>query len=263
MLDDVTIRRLLPSSKAQKFSDGKGLYLLMTTTGSRLWRFKYRFPPRTPGARENSLSFGSYPEVSLEQARKRRATARQDLSNGVDPKLRRKSERICVGTSFQAVAREFLSVLCAASIRAEGPSPIVAGLIEQSLQGRPRRLPNRVPISPGTVDDMEGRLERHVFPYIGERDVQLLTAPELLEVLRRIESRGTYNLGHRVRSICSSALRYARATGRRCEGVAADLVGILTPVACQNRAAIVEPAEFAHCYDRLRLIAEIHLPAWR
>ena len=116
MLNDEIIRQLQPSTRAQKCSDGKGLYLLVTTTGSRLWRFKYRFPPRTPGGKENSLSFGSYPDVSLEQARKRRATARQDLANGVDPKLRRKCERICVGTSFQAVAREFLSVLRAASI---------------------------------------------------------------------------------------------------------------------------------------------------
>jgi integrase len=65
---------------------------------------------------------------------------------------------------------------------------------------------------------------------IGQRDVQLLRAPELLEVLRRIESRGTYDLAHRVRSVCSRIFRYARATGRRCEDVAADLVGSLTPV---------------------------------
>jgi integrase len=133
-------------------------------------------------------------------------------------------------------------VLRAASISAEGPSPVIAGLIEQSLQSlRYRRLRSRVPISPNTVDDMERRLERHVFPYIGERDVQLLSAPVLLEVLWRIESRGTYDLAHRVRAICSRVLRYARATGRKCEDVAADLVGILTPVACQHRAAIVEP----------------------
>jgi hypothetical protein len=72
---------------------------------------------------------------------------------------------------------------------------------------------------------MERRLDMHVFPYIGERDVQLLRAPELLEVVRRIEARGIYDLAHRVRSICSRVFRYARATGRQCEDVAADLVG--------------------------------------
>jgi hypothetical protein len=58
-----------------------------------------------------------------------------------------------------------------------------------------------MPIGPNTVDHMEPRFERHVFPYIGEQDVQLLTALELLEVLRRIESRGTYDLAHQVRSM--------------------------------------------------------------
>jgi len=68
-------------------------------------------------------------------------------------------------------------------------------------------------------------------PKIGTCDVRVLRGPELLEVLRRIESRGTYDLAHCVRSICSWVLRYARATGRQCDDVAADLVGILTPVA--------------------------------
>ena len=80
-----------------------------------------------------------------------------------------------------------------------------------------------------------------MFPYIGEKDVQLLGAPELLEILRRIESRGTHDLAHRVRSICSRVFRYARATGRKCEDLAADLVGILTPVESEHMAAIVEP----------------------
>jgi hypothetical protein len=88
---------------------------------------------------------------------------------------------------------------------------------------------------------MERRLEVQVFPYIGEKDVQHLRAPELLEILRRIESRGTYDLAHRVRSICSRVFRYARATGRKCEDLAADLVGMLTPVESEHMAAIVEP----------------------
>jgi hypothetical protein len=73
--------------------------------------------------------------------------------------------------------------------------------------------------------------------------VRGLRGPELLEVLRRIEARGIYDLAHRVRSICSRVLRYARATGRRCEDVAADLLGVLTPVRSEHLAAIVEPAK--------------------
>jgi hypothetical protein len=212
--------------------------------GGRLWRFKYHFPPRAPGNKEKLISLGTYPEVSLRQARERRDAARQDVANGIDPNLRRTCEKICLGATFEAVAREFSSVLRAANISAENPSLVVAGLIQQTLKPLHHRRPrSREPISARTVELMERRLEMHVFPYIGERDVQLLGAPELLEVLRRIESRGTYNLAHRVRSICSRVLRYARATGRKCEDVAADLVGILTPVESEHMAAIVEPVK--------------------
>src|SRR5712691_5428741 len=70
-----------------------------------------------------------------------------------------------------------------------------------------------------------------------------LTGPDLMSVLRRIESRGTFELSHRVRSICSRVLRYAGATGRKCEDVAADLIGLLIPVEPENMAAIVEPIQ--------------------
>jgi hypothetical protein len=68
-----------------------------------------------------------------------------------------------------------------------------------------------------------------------------MTARDLLDVIRRIESRGTFELAHRVRSICSRVLRYAKATGRQREDVAADLIGLLTPVEPENMAAVVDP----------------------
>jgi integrase len=242
MLTNDVISALLPGTKNRKLYDGKGLYILVTPTGGKLWRLKYYFPQRTSDNKEKLLALGSYPEVSLEHARQRRDTARRDVANGIDPNLRRTCEKICQGNTFRAVAREFFGVLRAASINVEGPSPVAAHLIEQTLKRLPHRRPrSREPISSHTVETMERRLEVHVFPYIGEKDVQLLGAPELLEVLRRIESRGTYDLAHRVRSICSRVFRYARATGRKCEDLAADLVGILTPVESEHMAAIVEP----------------------
>ena len=243
MLTDATIAVLRAGPKPRKLFDKRGLYLLITPSGGRLWRLKYRFPPRTPGNKEKSISLGAYPDVSLAQARERRDAARRDVANGIDPSLRRVCQKICVGNSLEAVAREFFGVLRAANIPAESPSRAATELIQQALKSpRYRRVRNREPISAGTVDAMERSLEMHVFPYLGERDVQLLRAPELLEVLRRLESRGTHHLAHRVRSICSRVLRYARATGRPCEDVAADLVGSLTPVAVEHMAAIVEPA---------------------
>jgi integrase len=244
MLNNDVIRALRPSNKSRKSFDEKGLYLLLTPSGGRLWRFKYRFPPRTPNNKEKSISMGTYPEVSLEQARERRDAARRDVASGIDPGLRRTCEKICEGSTFEAVAREFFGVLRAAGISADGPSSVAADLIRRTLQPLPRRrLRSREPISAQTVETMERRLEMHVFPYIGGKDVQLVCAPELLDVLRRIESRGTYDLAHRVRSIFSRVLRYAKGAGRRCDDVAADLVGILIPVESEHMAAIVEPAK--------------------
>lgn len=243
MLDETTLGALEAGAKPRKVFDAKGLYLLVTPSGGRLWRFKYRFPARTPGNKEKTISLGAYPDVALEQARERRDAARRDIAKGINPSLRRTCEKICLGNTFESVAREFIGVLRAANISADAPSRTAAELIQVALKSpRYRRSRSREPISADTVDTMERRLEMHVFPYIGARDVQLLRAPELLEVLRRIESRGTYDLAHRVRSICSRVFRYARATGRQCDDIAADLVGSLTPVESEHMAAIIEPA---------------------
>jgi hypothetical protein len=117
MLTDDTICALPTSAKPQRLSDEKGLYLLMTPGGARLWRFRYRFPPRSSGNKENLISLGRYPEVSLAQARERRDAARKDVANGVDPSLRRNAEKLYRGNTFEAVAREFLAVLRAANIK--------------------------------------------------------------------------------------------------------------------------------------------------
>ncbi len=242
MLTDNAIRTLRATETSRKLFDERGLYLLVTPAGARLWRFKYYFPPRTPDNKEKCISLGTWPEVSLEQARERRDVARRDVASGIDPTLRRTCEKSCLGDTFEAVAREFLSVLRAANLPAETPSSAAAQLTRQALTSpRYRRPRSREPISADTVDTMERRLELHVFPYLGGQAVQRLRAPELLEVLRRIEYRGTYDLAHRVRSICSRIFRYARATGRPCQDVAADLLGSLIPVESEHMAAIVEP----------------------
>lgn len=89
MLNEDAIPFFRPATRKQKLFDEKGLYLLLMPSGSRLWRFKYRFPPRVPGNKEKCISLGAYPEVSLERARKRRDAARLDVVNGTDPSLRR------------------------------------------------------------------------------------------------------------------------------------------------------------------------------
>jgi integrase len=85
------------------------------------------------------------------------------------------------------------------------------------------------------------RLERDVFPYIGARPIKEINAPELLTVLRRVEARGTFELAHRIRTICGQVFRYAVAAGCAERDPAVDLRGALSPVQTINRAAIIEP----------------------
>ena len=242
MLTDSVIRAAKPSDKPQKLFDEKGLFLLVTPPGGRLWRFKYRFPSKGPGKKERLLALGVYPEISLKDARDRRDKARRDLQRGIDPAIKRRAEEHSPANTFEAVALELLAILRKASLAGVNPPEAADEVVHRTIQPhRKRKARRREPISAETIDTMQRRLEAHVFPLIGRTDVSALTGPDLLAVLRRIESRGTFELAHRVRSICSRVLRYARATGRKCEDVAVDLIGLLIPVEPENMAAIIEP----------------------
>ena len=77
-LTDTTVRTEKPAEKPQKLFDGGGLFLLVTPTGGKLWRFKYRF-----GGSEKSLSLGTYPQTSLAEARQKRDQASALLAKGI------------------------------------------------------------------------------------------------------------------------------------------------------------------------------------
>ena len=243
MLTDEIIRSLQPQVKDKRVFDSRGLYFLVTSRGARVWRFRFRFPLRSPETKETYISLGRYPDITLERAREIRDLACRDIANGVDPRLRRVGGKLCEGGTFEVVAREFLSILRKACVSAEATSAVTDLIQQTKLSPHYRRPRTREPISVSTVKLMQRRLELHVFPYIGARQVQNLSAPELLKVLRQIESRGTYDLAHRVRAICSRVFRFARATGRHCEDVTADLAGALIPVTPEHIAAIVDPEQ--------------------
>jgi hypothetical protein len=100
MLTEDLIRAIQANASPQKRFDGRGLYRLLTPGGGRLWRFKYRFPPRSTGNKEKLISFGRYPEVSLEQARERRDAARRDIANGIDPSRIERSSPTRIATRY-------------------------------------------------------------------------------------------------------------------------------------------------------------------
>jgi len=207
-LSDIKVQKVKSKNKNVTLFDGGGLFLMVTPTGGKLWRFKYRYD-----GKQKLLAFGTYPEISLLDARKRRDEARSQLAHDIDPGAVRKAQKQAnteATETFEIIAREWHERF-KSNWTTEYASKIMS------------------------------RLEGDVFPYIGARPIKEIKAPELLTVLRRVEARGTFELAHRIRTICGQVFRYAVATGRAERDSAADLRGALTPVQTINRAAITEP----------------------
>ena len=213
MLTDVKTRNASPKEKQFKLSDGEGMYLLVTPHGGKAWRLKYRFQ-----GKEKLLSLGTYPDVSLTEAREKRAAARKQIAAGIDPgevkKAQKAAKSEAAENSFAAIAREWHNEF--------------AGTW-----------------SAGHASTILDRLERNVFPWLGTRPIEEIEAPDLLKVLRRIKSRGALGLAHRVRNHCSNVFRYAIATGRAKRDPAADLRGSLPPAEFQHMAAPTDPKDVA------------------
>ncbi|MBN2644615.1 MAG: integrase arm-type DNA-binding domain-containing protein [Desulfuromonadaceae bacterium] len=213
-LTATTLKNAKPQEKPYKLFDGHGLFIIIKPNGSRWWRFKYRF-----SGKQKEISMGVYPDTSLAQARKVCQEARERLAQGIDPSQARKDAReeaeALAENSFEAVAREWITA-------------------------------QRGQWTETNTNTVTRRLETNVFPWLGKRPISEITAPELLEVLRRIEERGTLETAHRMRGTCGQLLRYAIATGRAERDIAADLRGALVPVKKQHLAAIIEPKEVAN-----------------
>jgi integrase len=211
-LTETRIRATKPAEKPAKLFDGGGLYLLVNPakatdeSGARLWRLKYRI-----GGREKLLSLGAYPDVPLKLAREGREKARKQLAAGIDPSSARKAEKAARADTFAAIALEWLDL-------------------------------QRKKMAAATLQKAEWTFKDLINPYIGSRPIGSITAPEILAVLRRIETRGKHETAHRTKQRCSQIFRYAIATGRAERDPTPDLRGALAPVVVTNRAAITTPA---------------------
>lgn len=210
-LTDVAVRNAKQREKTYRLFDSGGLYLEVIPTadasGGKRWRWKYRV-----AGKEKRLALGVYPDVPLKAARDKRDAARRQLAAGIDPGAARRAEKLSLAgaESFEAVAREWHEKI--------GPT------WEQSSAGRILR-----------------RFERDVFPWIGKRPIADLRAPELLSMLRRIESRGAVETAHRVKQNCGQVFRYAIATGRAERDPTSDLRGALPPKRPKHHASILDP----------------------
>lgn len=212
------------AGKATKHADGEGLHLEARPTGAGWWRFRYRF-----AGKEQMLSLGTYPEVSLSQARQRKTEAREQVAAGIDPSAARKADK-----STKAAAAEVTRIV-EAGLPAPGTFEAVAREWLATV--------HRAKVSAGHADRTETRFVQDVFPWIGTRPLADIEAPELLAVLRRITGRGAIETAHRAKDACGQVFRYGIAAGYCQRNPAADLRDALPPVQTKHLAAIVDPKQ--------------------
>jgi len=211
-LKDSEIRALRAGSRPVKKADGKGLYVEVSPTGSKVWRQKYRF-----AGKEKRLTLGRYPSVSLAEARIRSRDARTKIENGVDPGLERRQMKVAAkvnaANSFEAVATEYIA--------------------KMAKEGR----------ADATLTKARYFLSL-LKPAIGSMAVGGVDPQMLLAALKKVESKGTYESAKKTRSFASRVFRFAVATARSSTDPAAILRGALISPKAKNYAAILEPRKF-------------------
>ena len=179
-LSDAAVRNAKAKTKTFKMSDGEGLFLVVMPSGSKYWRLRYFFV-----GKEKLLALGVYPEISLADARERRAQARKVIAAGIDPgEVKKEAKRLAVlngDNTFEAVAREW-------------------------------HENRRSKWTPKHAQHILKRMETNVFPKLGYRPIADITSSELLSVLREVEHRGALDLTHRLLQICGQIFTYAVVT---------------------------------------------------
>ena len=211
-LTDTAVRNAKPKEKTYTLGDGDGMYLEITPTGTRFWRMAYR----QPNGKQNRLTFGKCPEVTLAEARSKRLAARKLLAQGVDPARARREEKQSNATAalhtFEAVARAWLAKT--AADRADS-----------------------------TQDKNTAWLERNIFPTIGALPISTIRPKDVLTALQLIEARGAIESAHKIKQLCGQVFRFAVASGLADRDVTADLRGALSAVPEAHYAAITAPKE--------------------
>jgi integrase len=210
-LSHFAITKARPKEKPYKLSDGAGLHLLIESNGSKLWRFRYRF-----AGRENMLTFGAYPIVSLAEAREKRDEARRLLVAGTDPSAKRKQEKTGATTvtknTFGAIADEVLA----------------------------NKEANEAASS--TLDKNRWLLKDLAAP-LANRPISEITAAEILQLLKRMETSGRRETARRLRGLIGSVFRYAIVTLRATSDPTIATHGALLAPKVNHRAAIIDETQ--------------------
>jgi len=211
-LTDTAVKNAKAGEKIIRLPDGRGLSLEIAPAGGKRWRLRYFF-----GGKENMLSLGTYPEVSLSKAREKRDAARALLADGIDPSAVKQAKKAVVADEAQTFER------------------VATGWMHKYA---PVWAKNH-------LETVESRLRINVLPYIGSMPIREVTAAHLLVVLQRIEARGALEVAKRVRGVLSMVFRYAVASGLADGDPAAALRGALRPAPKRHFAALTEPKDIS------------------
>ena len=213
-LTDAVCRSAKPGPKRRKLSDGGGLQLWVQTSGSRLWQLIYRFQ-----GKQRQLALGSYPGLSLADARIKREDAKRLIRTGGDPAAASRRAP-APGDTFEKVAQEFLM-----KCRSEELAAV-------------------------TISKKEWLLE-FAYPELGHRRLKDIEPVDVLGVLQAVERKGAYETTRRLRATIGAVFRYGVATARAQSDPTIALRGATIAPKVTHRAAIIEPMRFG---DLLRAI---------
>jgi integrase len=212
-LSDTSIRNAPKQSKPYKLSDSGGLFLLINPTGTKWWRYSYRF-----NGKQKTLSLGVYPDVTLKDARAKHQDARSLLSRGVNPSEDRKQAKLSkdasLKNSFEFLARAWID----------------------EYQKK---------LSQSHKDKVLRRFELYLFPWIGKLPIDQITAPEVLSCIKRIQNLNKLETAHRTLQAAGQVFRYAVQHGIALRDVTADLRGAIPAATVKHMAAFTEPSKVA------------------
>lgn len=210
MLSDVKVRNAKPKGKQYKLSDCDGMYILVTPSGGKCWRLNYRWD-----GKQKTLALGTYPEISLGEARTRKDDARKLLANGVDPireKREKKAEEVRISeNTFKKIFEEWFEQYKDTWV--------------ESHRGR-----------------IQNRINFNIPEKFQDRPISDIDAPEVLLLLRLVQSR-SLETAHRVKFTLGQIFRYAIATGHIKHNPVDALRGALPPIQGKNYAAIIDPRD--------------------
>jgi len=224
ILSNATIKAIESNDPRRRLSDGGGLYLRLSVNGgSHAWRFDYTFD-----GRRNTLSLGTYPTTTLRAARQKAEEARRVVDRCEDPSQQRKAARAKIRERREA------------AMRAEAGLPPINSFEAVAREWYEKNAPGWASTH---SEKIIRRFERDVFPWIGKKPIASIRPGDLLDLFRRVESRGAIETTHRIQQTSGQVFRYAVATGRAETDPGRDLRGALTPWKPQHYATLTDPRD--------------------